>query len=148
MNDVVGAVEKVDVSCRNIAELVLAPHPAERRPRPDVIPAEIAGYDHDFAAALEDADVDRDRHYDAREELWGIAVSAVAQSGCEFRGVLVHLIQKITGTKDQVMPIDQTGRDVARRLKALGYDVTYREFDGGHTVPEPVTREAFEWFRQ
>jgi len=51
------------------------------------------------------------------------------------------------GTKDPVMPIETTGRDVVRRLKALSYDVVYREFDGGHTVPEPVAREAFEWFR-
>lgn len=51
------------------------------------------------------------------------------------------------GTKDPVMPIDQTARDVVRRLKALSYDVTYHEFDGGHTVPEPIAREAFEWFR-
>ena len=51
------------------------------------------------------------------------------------------------GTKDQVMPIERTGRDVVRRLKALSYDVTYREFDGGHTVPAPIAREAFEWFR-
>jgi phospholipase/carboxylesterase len=51
------------------------------------------------------------------------------------------------GTRDQVMPIDKTGRDVVRRLKALGYDVTYREFDGGHTVPDAISREAFEWFR-
>jgi phospholipase/carboxylesterase len=50
------------------------------------------------------------------------------------------------GTRDQVMPIDKTGRDVVRRLKALGYDVTYREFDGGHTVPDAISREAFEWF--
>jgi len=50
------------------------------------------------------------------------------------------------GTADRVMPIDTTGRDVVRRLKALGYDVTYREFDGGHTVPPAIAREAFEWF--
>jgi phospholipase/carboxylesterase len=52
------------------------------------------------------------------------------------------------GTEDQVMPIDATGRDVVRRLKALGYDVTYREFKGGHTVPPEISREAFEWFRR
>jgi phospholipase/carboxylesterase len=51
------------------------------------------------------------------------------------------------GTKDQVMPVETTGREVVRRLKALSYDVTYREFDGGHTVPDSVAREAFEWFR-
>jgi phospholipase/carboxylesterase len=52
------------------------------------------------------------------------------------------------GIRDEVMPIEKTGRDVVRRLKALGYDVTYREFDGGHTVPEPIAREAFQWFRR
>ena len=51
------------------------------------------------------------------------------------------------GTRDPVMPIETTGRDIVRRLKALGYDVTYREFDGGHTVPPEISREAFEWFR-
>jgi phospholipase/carboxylesterase len=52
------------------------------------------------------------------------------------------------GIEDQVMPIETTGRDVVRRLKALGYDVTYREFNGGHTVPPEISREAFEWFRR
>jgi phospholipase/carboxylesterase len=50
------------------------------------------------------------------------------------------------GTHDTVMPIDKTGRDVFRRLKALEYDVTYREFDGGHGTPSEIVREAFEWF--
>ena len=49
------------------------------------------------------------------------------------------------GTHDEVMPIDTTGRDVVRRLKALGYDVTYEEFDGGHTVPDGVVRKAVGW---
>lgn len=31
-------------------------------------------------------------------------------------------------------------------LKAEGYDVTYREYDGGHGVPVAIVREAFEWF--
>ena len=50
------------------------------------------------------------------------------------------------GTEDPVMPIATTGRDVVRRLTKLGYDVTYREFAGGHTVPPAIAREAFEWF--
>jgi len=50
------------------------------------------------------------------------------------------------GTSDNVMPIDITSRDFVKRLKALGYDVTYREFDGGHRTPPAVVREAFEWF--
>jgi phospholipase/carboxylesterase len=52
------------------------------------------------------------------------------------------------GTEDQVMPIDATGRDIVRRLRALGYEVTYREFTGGHTVPPEISREAFEWFKK
>ena len=44
------------------------------------------------------------------------------------------------------MPIDITSRRFVPRLKKLGYDVTYREFDGRHTLPPPLLREAFEWF--
>ncbi len=49
------------------------------------------------------------------------------------------------GTADAVMPIDETSRMFVRRLKALGYDVTYREYEGRHTVSAPVVREAFQW---
>jgi len=51
------------------------------------------------------------------------------------------------GTGDAVMPIDETSRKFVPRLKALGYDVTYREYDGRHTVSAPIVREAFEWAR-
>ena len=37
---------------------------------------------------------------------------------------------------------------VVRYLRSLGYDVTFREYDGRHNVPEPIVREAFTWFRQ
>ena len=50
------------------------------------------------------------------------------------------------GTSDPVMPIDITSRRFVTRLKALGYDVTYREFDGGHSTPPSIAHEAFEWF--
>ena len=50
------------------------------------------------------------------------------------------------GTSDRTMPIDITSRRFVPRLKKLGYDVTYREFDGRHTLPPPLLREAFEWF--
>ena len=30
------------------------------------------------------------------------------------------------------------------RLRKLEYDLTYREYDGGHGAPTPVVREAFE----
>jgi phospholipase/carboxylesterase len=50
------------------------------------------------------------------------------------------------GTADQVMPIDLTSRTFVPKLKALGYDVTYREYDGRHAPSPPIVREAFEWF--
>jgi phospholipase/carboxylesterase len=50
------------------------------------------------------------------------------------------------GTADEVMPIDQTSRQFVPTLQKLGYDVTYREYEGRHAVPEPVVREAFAWF--
>ena len=50
------------------------------------------------------------------------------------------------GLNDVQMPIDRTGRRFATELKTQGYDVTFREYDGGHGVPRPVMREAFEWF--
>lgn len=50
------------------------------------------------------------------------------------------------GISDPVMPIDVTSRRFVPRLKNLGYDVTYREYEGRHGVTSPIVREAFEWF--
>ena len=50
------------------------------------------------------------------------------------------------GTSDPVMPIDETSRRFVPALKKLGYDVTFREYDGRHNVPDPIVREAFAWF--
>jgi phospholipase/carboxylesterase len=50
------------------------------------------------------------------------------------------------GTNDQTMPIDDTSRKFVPRLKSLGYDVTYEEFAGRHTLPPEIGREAFSWF--
>jgi len=50
------------------------------------------------------------------------------------------------GTNDTVMPIDDTSRKIVTRLETLGYDVTYREFEGGHRAPPTILRDAFEWF--
>jgi phospholipase/carboxylesterase len=49
------------------------------------------------------------------------------------------------GTHDEILPIDATSRRLVPRLRNAGYRVDYREFDGPHTVPSPVAREAFEW---
>jgi phospholipase/carboxylesterase len=51
------------------------------------------------------------------------------------------------GTKDQILSIDSCSRRIVRRVRDGGYDVTYREFEGGHTVPPQIAREAFEWLK-
>jgi len=50
------------------------------------------------------------------------------------------------GVRDEVLPIDVCSRRIVPRLEQAGYDVTYREFDGPHTVPPEMSREAAEWF--
>jgi poly(3-hydroxybutyrate) depolymerase len=50
------------------------------------------------------------------------------------------------GRDDNQMPIDRTARRFVPQLKAEGYDVTLREYDGGHGVPREVVREAYQWF--
>jgi phospholipase/carboxylesterase len=49
------------------------------------------------------------------------------------------------GTSDDILPIDQCGRRIVASLKKRGYDVTFREFDGPHTVPPAVAAEAMRW---
>ena len=49
------------------------------------------------------------------------------------------------GIGDQVMPIDETSRRFVPRLKSLGYDVTYREYEGTHRPSAPIVREAVQW---
>jgi phospholipase/carboxylesterase len=50
------------------------------------------------------------------------------------------------GTRDTVLPIEQCSRRLVPRLARAGYDVTYREFDGPHTVPAEIVREAVNWY--
>ena len=49
------------------------------------------------------------------------------------------------GTRDTVLPIDRTSRRLVPALRGAGYDVTYREFEGGHVVPEQYRAEAARW---
>lgn len=50
------------------------------------------------------------------------------------------------GTHDRVLPIDRCGRRVQASLTQAGYDVTWREFDGPHTVPRDIAHDAVVWF--
>jgi phospholipase/carboxylesterase len=49
------------------------------------------------------------------------------------------------GRHDQILPIDRCSRRIVPQLQAQGYRVTFREFDGGHGVPEPIAREGLTW---
>jgi phospholipase/carboxylesterase len=50
------------------------------------------------------------------------------------------------GTRDGWLPIDRCSRRVVPQLELAGYEVRYREFEGGHVVPPEISREAVDWF--
>ncbi len=50
------------------------------------------------------------------------------------------------GTRDRWLPIDSCSRRIVPRLERAGYEVRYREFDGGHVVPPGIGGEAVGWF--
>jgi phospholipase/carboxylesterase len=50
------------------------------------------------------------------------------------------------GTRDQILPIDACSRALVPHLRQAGFDVTFREFDGGHTVPPPIADEGLSWW--
>ena len=52
------------------------------------------------------------------------------------------------GVKDRVLPIDRCSRRVVPELRIAGYSVEYREFDGGHTVPDDIAADAEAWVTQ
>lgn len=50
------------------------------------------------------------------------------------------------GTGDRTLAIERTSRVIVPRLEAAGYDVTYEEFAGPHTVPPLIARTALNGF--
>jgi phospholipase/carboxylesterase len=50
------------------------------------------------------------------------------------------------GTQDRWLPIDSCSRKIVPQLERNGYEVRYREFEGGHVVPPGIAREAAIWF--
>src|SRR5215208_5513153 len=50
------------------------------------------------------------------------------------------------GTRDGVLPIERCSRRIVPELERGGYDVLYREFDGGHTISGEIALEAVGWF--
>jgi phospholipase/carboxylesterase len=49
------------------------------------------------------------------------------------------------GTSDQILPIDRCSRVMVPRLRTMGYDVTFREFEGRHELPPAIAAEAVHW---
>ena len=49
------------------------------------------------------------------------------------------------GTADQILPIAQCSRVIVPRLRTLGYDVTFREFEGRHEIPPEIANEGLTW---
>src|SRR5215210_787743 len=50
------------------------------------------------------------------------------------------------GTRDGWLPIERCSRRIVPQLERAGYEVRYREFEGGHVVPPEIGREAAGWF--
>jgi predicted esterase len=50
------------------------------------------------------------------------------------------------GTLDAVIPVENTRENIVPTLRALGNDVTYREFEGAHGVPAEISEAALDWF--
>jgi predicted esterase len=49
------------------------------------------------------------------------------------------------GDNDPILPFEATSQRIVPALRRTGYDVTLRQFVGGHTVPAELAREAFQW---
>jgi predicted esterase len=52
------------------------------------------------------------------------------------------------GVSDPVLAIDRCSRRIVPLLRQGGYDIRYREFEGGHTVPPDIVREALGWLTE
>lgn len=46
------------------------------------------------------------------------------------------------GTQDPILPINNCSRVIVPELRRRGYRVDYREFKGGHTVPDELARDG------
>ncbi|WP_344119774.1 hypothetical protein [Kocuria aegyptia] len=49
------------------------------------------------------------------------------------------------GVTDPVLPIGRTSRRIVPALEQDAYDVTYLEFNGGHTIPPDIALRAAAW---
>jgi len=50
------------------------------------------------------------------------------------------------GTEDEILAVERTATVLVPGLRRNGYRVEYREFEGPHTIPPEVARQAMEWW--
>jgi phospholipase/carboxylesterase len=51
------------------------------------------------------------------------------------------------GTLDRVLPVSISRDQIVPRLKEWGHEVMYKEYDGGHSLDQNLSREAFRWMK-
>lgn len=49
------------------------------------------------------------------------------------------------GMRDPILPIGPCSRTIAEQLRARGYPLRFREFDGEHAIPPEIAQEAVDW---
>ena len=50
------------------------------------------------------------------------------------------------GRSDPILPIDACSRSFVPSMRDAGYEVNFREFEGGHTVPPAISDAAVRWW--
>jgi phospholipase/carboxylesterase len=50
------------------------------------------------------------------------------------------------GSEDSVLPVSISKNVIVPTFQIDGYEVNYREFDGGHELPQDILIEALDWF--
>ena len=63
--------------------------------------------------------------------------------GTQRRGRPIFYISH--GKRDEILSFDNTARRIVPELEDANYSVRFKDFDGPHTVPPGVAREAFQW---
>jgi len=49
------------------------------------------------------------------------------------------------GKGDEILSFDNTARRIVPELEAANYNVRFKDFEGPHTVPAAIARDAFQW---
>ena len=52
------------------------------------------------------------------------------------------------GTNDEILPIDQTSREIVAALREKNYPLKYEEFEGGHRMTKDEVRHAIDWLME